>query len=79
MPDGIGAYASADDRLEVFVNHETAYEWGDASDARVSHLTLDPDMQVVDASYLVDGTEGYQYFCSSTLDFVGRHALVLHR
>lgn len=71
VPDGIGAYSSADDRLEVFVNHETAYEWGDASDARVSHLTLDPNMQVVDASYLVDGTEGYQYFCSSTLDFVG--------
>jgi hypothetical protein len=71
VPDGIGAYASAADRLEVFVNHETAYEWGDASDARVSHLTLDDDMQVVDAGYLVDGTEGYQYFCSSTLDFVG--------
>ena len=71
VPDGIGAYASAPDRLEVFVNHETAYEWGDPSDARVSHLTLDPNMQVVDATYLVDGTEGYQYFCSSTLDFVG--------
>ena len=71
VPDGIGTYASAGDRLEVFVNHETAYAYGDASDARVSHLTLDPDMQVVGAMYLVDGTEGYQYFCSSTLDYVG--------
>jgi hypothetical protein len=71
VPDGIGAYASAGDRLEVFVNHETAHEWGDPSDARVSHLTLDAEMHVVAATYLVDGTEGYQYFCSSTLDYVG--------
>ena len=52
------------------MNHETAYEWGDASDARVSHLTLNGNGKVVSADYLVDGTEGYQYFCSSTLDFV---------
>ncbi len=71
VPDGIGTYASAPDRLEVFVNHETAHAWGDPSDARVSHLTLDPSMQVVDASYLLDGSEGYEYFCSSTLDYVG--------
>ncbi|MGZ8582946.1 MAG: hypothetical protein ACXWXG_06415 [Actinomycetota bacterium] len=70
VPDGIGAYASATGRLEVFVNHETAYEWGDASDARVSHLALNGNGKVVSASYAVDGTEGYQYFCSSTLDFV---------
>lgn len=70
VPDGIGAYKSAGNRLEVFVNHETAHDWGDASDSRVSHLTLNPNGQVVAASYLVDGTEGYQYFCSSTLDYV---------
>ena len=34
-PTGSGLAASATGRLEVFVNHETAYEWGDASDARV--------------------------------------------
>lgn len=70
VPDGIGVHQSAGERLEVFVNHETAYEWGDASDARVSHLTLDPTGQVLGADYLIDGTEGYQYFCSSTLDYV---------
>lgn len=70
VPDGIGAYASSGNRLEVFVNHETAHAYGDASDSRVSHLTLNPNGRVVAANYLVDGTEGYQYFCSSTLDFV---------
>ncbi|MET0800946.1 MAG: hypothetical protein ABWZ53_07250 [Actinomycetota bacterium] len=70
VPDGIGAYASAMGRLEVFVNHETAHAYGDMSDARVSHLTLNGHGRVVSASYAVDGTEGYQYFCSSTLDFV---------
>lgn len=70
VPDGIGAYASAANRLEVFVNHETAHAYGDASDSRVSHVTLNPNGKVVAASYLVDGTEGYLYFCSSTLDFV---------
>ena len=71
VPDGIGAYASAAGRLEVFVNHETAHAWGDPADARVSHLTLDPTGKVLGASYLVDGTQGYEYFCSSTLDYVG--------
>lgn len=70
VPDGIGTHISAGNRLEVYVNHETAYEWGDASDSRVSHVTLNPNMRVVAADYLVDGTEGYQYFCSSTLDYV---------
>ena len=36
----------------------------------MSHLTLNGNGKVVSADYLVDGTEGYQYFCSSTLDFV---------
>jgi hypothetical protein len=70
VPDGIGVYRSADDRLEVFTNHEMSYLWGDPAFARVSHLTLDPSGAVVDASYVVDGTEGYEYFCSSTLDLI---------
>ena len=70
VPDGIGAYVSAVNRLETFVNHETAHAYGDASDSRVSHVTLNTNGKVVAADYLVDGTEGYQYFCSSTLDFV---------
>lgn len=70
VPDGIGAYVSATNRLEAFVNHETAHAYGDASDSRVSHVTLNLKGKVVAADYLVDGTEGYQYFCSSTLELV---------
>jgi hypothetical protein len=70
-PDGIGAYQSAPDRYEVFLNHETSHYWGDAADSRVSHLTLNENAEVLAASYPVDGTEGYWWFCSSTLAYVG--------
>jgi hypothetical protein len=73
VPDGIGVYASSDDRLEVFTNHELSYLYGDPAFARVSHLTLDPSGAVLDASYVVDGTEGFEYFCSSTLDLIDGH------
>ena len=78
VPDGIGIYQSAPDRLEVFTNHELSYRYGDPAWSRVSHLTLDADGAVVSASYAVDGTERYEYFCSSTLDDPRRRALVLH-
>ena len=67
VPDGIGVYQSAPDRLEVFTNHELSYRYGDPAWSRVSHLTLDADGAVVSANYAVDGTERYEYFCSSTL------------
>ena len=67
VPDGIGIYQSSPDRLEVFTNHELSYRYGDPAWSRVSHLTLDADGAVVSASYAVDGTERYEYFCSSTL------------
>jgi hypothetical protein len=70
VPDGIGVYASAPDRLEVFTNHELSYRYGDPAWSRVSHLTLDPQGNVVSASYAVDGTERYEYFCSSTMDVI---------
>ena len=70
VPDGIGIYQSAPDRLEVFTNHELSYRYGDPAWSRVSHLTLDADGTVVSASYAVDGTERYEYFCSSTLTMI---------
>jgi hypothetical protein len=69
VPDGIGAYVSGD-HLEVFTNHELSYRYGDPAYARVSHLTLDASGAAISGSYLVDGTEGYEYFCSSTLDVI---------
>ncbi|MGZ8651370.1 MAG: hypothetical protein ACXWX5_04240 [Actinomycetota bacterium] len=70
VPDGIGVYESASDRLEVFTNHELSYRYGDPAWSRVSHLTLDADGGVVSASYAVDGTERYEYFCSSTMAMI---------
>jgi hypothetical protein len=70
VPDGIGVYRSAYGRLEVFVNHELAYEWGDVADSRVDHLTLNREGKALSARYVLDGTEGYQWFCSSTMTMV---------
>jgi hypothetical protein len=70
VPDGIGIYQSGPDRLEVFTNHELSFRYGDPAWSRVSHLTLDQEGAVVSASYAVDGTERYEYFCSSTMDVI---------
>jgi hypothetical protein len=70
VPDGIGVYQSSVGRLEVFVNHELSYRYGDPAWARVSHLSLNLQGEVVAASYAVDGTEGYEYFCSATMDTI---------
>ena len=69
-PDGIGVY-ERDGRLEVLVNHELSHFWGDVSDSRIDHLTLDADARVVGAEYFLDGTEGYWWTCSSTLATIG--------
>ena len=67
IPDGIGVYRSGPDTVEVYINHELD---GDPSNARVSHLTLDDAGQVVAADYLIDGSEGFHDFCSSTLEII---------
>jgi hypothetical protein len=69
-PDGTGIYASTDDSLEVYFNHELSPRY-DYSGARVSHLTLNADGAVVAGSYPIDGTERYEWFCSSTLEMLG--------
>jgi hypothetical protein len=71
VPDGIGVYQSGPGRLEVYVNHETSYRYGDPAWSRVSHVTLDQNAHVTAARYAVDGTERYEYFCSSTMDMIG--------
>jgi hypothetical protein len=65
-PDGLGAYARPDGTIELFMNHELNPRF-DYAGARVSHLTLDRSGRVQSASYAIDGTEGYEWFCSSTL------------
>lgn len=69
VPDGIGWYVSTGGVLEVFFNHELHPDY-DPSGARVSHVTLDASGAVTAAEYVVDGTEGYEWFCSSTLEVI---------
>lgn len=71
VPDGIGVYERDPGRLEVLLNHELAHEWGDVSDTRIDHLTLNAGARVTGAEYFLDGTEGYQWMCSSTLSMIG--------
>lgn len=66
-PDGIGVY-ERDGKLEVLMNHELSHFWGDVSDSRIDHLTLNANAEAVGAEYFLDGTEGYWWMCSSTLD-----------
>jgi hypothetical protein len=70
VPDGLGWYESAPGTFELYMNHELNAAF-DPSAARVSHLTLDVNGAVTAADYLVDGTEEYEWFCSSTLTVIG--------
>jgi hypothetical protein len=70
VPDGIGVYESYPGQFEVLLNHELNAEFDDVSDTRIDHLTLNASAEVTDAEYYLDGTEGYQWFCSSTLDMI---------
>ncbi len=66
IPDGLGAYARHG-RIQLDMNHELE---GTPSDARVSHVTLNDDREVVAAEYVVDGSEGFKNFCSSSLSII---------
>jgi len=77
IPDGIGAYRSSKTDLrsgggtiEVFVNHELAGDDPAGVGSRISQLTLNPNLEVVAARHIFNGTEGFTRFCSSTLDFL---------
>jgi Alkaline phosphatase PhoX len=66
VPDGLGAY-DQHGRIQLYMNHELD---GTPSDARVSHLTLKTDRKVVAGEYVVDGSEGFTSFCSSSLSII---------
>lgn len=55
-------------KLHVYMSHETnngANHFGKF--AQVSKISLDKFGNVVDAKYVIDGTEGYERFCSSSI------------
>jgi hypothetical protein len=80
IPDGISLRVR-DDKAEVFVNHETskvpfpfntaapteANGESDFDNAQVSLLTLDADGSVLDGSFVIPSSEGFQRFCSNYL------------
>jgi secreted PhoX family phosphatase len=79
VPDGLGAIKAKgshgdDDKkgkkgqVTVYMNHELnngPTHFGKF--AQVSKVTLDKFGNVVDAKYVIDGTEGYERFCSSSI------------
>lgn len=83
VPDGLGAIKAKgghghdddDDKkgkskgeVTVYMNHELnngPTHFGKF--AQVSKITLDKSGNVVDAKYVIDGTEGYERFCSASI------------
>lgn len=66
-PDGLGIRKVEPGVAEVYVNHEVSDRPGFGG-ARVSRLALNTStLGVLAADYLIDGTEGYWYFCAAAL------------
>jgi hypothetical protein len=78
IPDGLGAFKSGHDQLNVLMNHEfgRSFPFPPANttpptDARISKITIDrKTRRVVSATYLFTGAEGFERFCSSTLEVI---------
>jgi hypothetical protein len=72
IPDGLGAYKDAGNTLHVLMNHELGRSFPNTPpgvDARISKVTLNRQThRVLSATYLFNGTEGFERFCSSTLE-----------
>jgi hypothetical protein len=73
IPDGLGAYQDSGN-LQVLSNHELGKTFpGNPAgvDARISKITLnDKTHGVLSATYLFNGSEGFERFCSATLEVV---------
>ena len=73
IPDGLGAYTDGG-RVQVLMNHELGIAFPGnppGVDARISKVTLDDKTHsVLSATYLVTGSEGFERFCSATLERV---------
>ena len=71
IPDGLGAYKDSGN-LQVLSNHELGKTFPASPagvDARISKYTLnDKTHGVLTATYLFNGSEGFERFCSATLE-----------
>jgi hypothetical protein len=74
IPDGLGAYQDGDNRVQLLMNHELGRSFPNQPpgvDARISKVTLNgKDHSVLSATYLFNGSEEFERFCSSTLEVV---------
>jgi hypothetical protein len=74
IPDGLGAFKDARNTLQVFMNHELGITFPGIPpgvDARISHLTLNRATHgVIAARYAFTGAEGFERFCSATLETI---------
>lgn len=72
IPDGLGAYKDGGNTLQVLMNHELGQTFPNTPagvDARISKLTLNRKTHgVLAGTYLFNGSEGFERFCSSTLE-----------
>jgi hypothetical protein len=73
IPDGLGAYKDSGN-VQLLMNHELGKTFpGNPSgvDARISKVTLDNRSHgVLSATYLFNGSEGFERFCSATLESI---------
>lgn len=71
IPDGLGAYKDSGN-LQVLSNHELGKTFPASPagvDVRISKYTLnDKTHGVLTATYLFNGSEGFERFCSATLE-----------
>jgi Bacterial protein of unknown function (DUF839) len=74
IPDGLGAFKDGGDTLQVFMNHELGITFPGVPpgvDTRISNLTLNRNTHgVLAAQYRFTGAEGFERFCSSTLETI---------
>jgi hypothetical protein len=74
IPDGLGAYSDRNGTMHVFMNHELGVTFPAVPpgvNTRISDLTLNRKTHgVLAAQYRFTGLEGFERFCSSTLEVI---------
>ena len=72
IPDGLGAFKVGGDTLQLMMNHELGRSFPAVPpgvDARISKVTINRKTHgVLAATYLFNGQEQFERFCSSTLE-----------
>jgi len=74
IPDGLGAYKDGQNNMVVMMNHEMGRTFPalpPGVDARISKLRINRKTRtVLEGSYPFNGSEGFERFCSSTLELI---------